>query len=129
MESNYVFSANTLTLYHLWDDQPLNVVARNYPQIIAELSQKQINQYNLWRALPTATKDYIENNRGPTVVTVTSHQANEIDFSQLDELARANLITSVKALDNEYVQVTDRQGHHYLVYGRYDAINDRIVPH
>jgi len=43
----YVFDLNTLTLYNMFCDQPLEVLlGGSYKDIINNFSQQQINQYN-----------------------------------------------------------------------------------
>lgn len=128
MESSYIFSPNTLSLYHIWGDQPLDVVAQRYPEIIANLSERQRNQYNLWRALPKATRDHIEASNSQIVVNLKTYPVIKIDFPQLEELAERNLIASAKAIDDEHVQVSDRHGNNYIVYARYDPATNQILP-
>ncbi len=49
---------NTITLYeNYWRNRPLSLIQRDYPEIVDELTNNQIAQYEYWLGLTNLQKD------------------------------------------------------------------------
>lgn len=133
-DSTYIFDNNTLTLYNIWIDLPLNKLKEKYPEIISGLSEYQKNQYNFWLSLSDSQKEFIRseinNGRGPILANIRLYgNVKDLNLEELANILSQGKIVGYKVLNDDYMQFTDNNGNNYLVYGKYDPQTNQILPH
>ena len=80
-QNNFVFDLNTLTLYNACENQTLDDLQRNHPNIL--LSENQKNQYNFWLSLFKSQREYISeqlNKNDCVVANVKLYPVPRLDF-------------------------------------------------
>lgn len=60
-EINYIFDSNTLCLYNIWENRPLDILAQSqYSDSIKGLTEHQVKQYTFWLSLHASQRSHME---------------------------------------------------------------------
>ena len=133
MDASYIFDSNTISLYNMLNNQPLDRPTGATASIIQSMNQDQKNQYNLWLALPESQRDDIDEliyeQQGPVIIELNTYaNVRRITLEQLADLLANGQIVSYKNIDDRHMRFTDNNGQNYLVQGKYDQQTNRILP-